>query len=75
MSYVIQPVAQTSLTIDGSEDRFPVRRIYCVGRNYRAHAIEMGIENEVKKDHIRHGEAVALGILCEIYYSNKNCKS
>jgi len=36
-----------------------------------AHAIEMGIENEVKKDHIRHGEAVALGILCEIYYSNK----
>ena len=42
MSYAIQPVAQTSLTIDGSEDRFPVRRIYCVGRNYRAHAIEMG---------------------------------
>ena len=36
-----------------------------------AHAIEMGIENEVKKDYIRHGEAVALGILCEIYYSNK----
>ena len=39
-----------------------------------AHAIEMGIENEVKKDYIRHGEAVALGILCEIYYSNKKKK-
>ena len=34
----------------------------------------MGIENEVKKDYIRHGEAVALGILCEIYYSNKKNK-
>ncbi len=36
-----------------------------------AHAIEMALENELKKDYIRHGEAVALGILCEIYYSNK----
>ncbi len=36
-----------------------------------AHAIEMAIENKIKKDYIRHGEAVALGILCEIYYSNK----
>ena len=31
----------------------------------------MSIENEIKKDFIRHGEAVALGILCEIYYANK----
>ncbi len=36
-----------------------------------AHAIEMAIENKLKKDIIRHGEAVALGILCEIYYANK----
>ena len=36
-----------------------------------AHAIEMAIENEIKKDFIRHGEAVGLGILCEIYYANK----
>lgn len=36
-----------------------------------AHAIEMTIENNLKKDHIRHGEAVGIGILCEIYYSNK----
>ncbi|PHS37022.1 MAG: fumarylacetoacetate hydrolase [Robiginitomaculum sp.] len=31
-----------SVEIFGSKDRFPVRRIYCVGRNYAAHAIEMG---------------------------------
>jgi fumarylpyruvate hydrolase len=31
-----------SLAIAGSSVRFPVRRIYCVGQNYRAHALEMG---------------------------------
>ncbi|ANL28567.1 fumarylacetoacetate hydrolase protein [Rhizobium phaseoli] len=30
------------LPVDGSDERFPVRRIYCVGRNYADHAIEMG---------------------------------
>ena len=28
--------------IEGSDDRYPVHRIYCVGRNYAAHAREMG---------------------------------
>lgn len=37
-------VDATSLEIDGSEARFPVRRVYCVGRNYRAHALEMGAD-------------------------------
>ena len=40
-----------------------------------AHAIEMTIENNLKKDYIRHGEAVGIGILCEIYYSNKSKNS
>lgn len=31
-----------SVPIAGSSESFPVRRIYCIGRNYRAHAIEMG---------------------------------
>ena len=44
MSYAISPAEQSSVAIEGSEDRFPVRRIYCVGRNYRAHAIEMGAD-------------------------------
>jgi fumarylpyruvate hydrolase len=33
---------QVSLPIKGTDDRFPVRRIYCIGRNYAAHTIEMG---------------------------------
>ena len=35
-------LAVTSLPIEGSDDTFPIRRIYCVGRNYAAHAREMG---------------------------------
>lgn len=40
--YVIDPPAQPSLAVAGSENRFPVRRIFCVGRNYEDHVIEMG---------------------------------
>jgi len=35
-------VKQPSIAIAGSNERFPVRRIYCVGRNYAAHAREFG---------------------------------
>jgi 2-keto-4-pentenoate hydratase/2-oxohepta-3-ene-1,7-dioic acid hydratase in catechol pathway len=35
-------VARTMLPIVGSNEQFPVRRIYCIGRNYAAHAREMG---------------------------------
>ena len=42
MSFVITPPAQVSLPVAGSPDRFPVRRVYCVGRNYAEHAKEMG---------------------------------
>lgn len=42
MGYVITPPPAASLPLRGSQDLFPVHRIYCVGRNYAAHAIEMG---------------------------------
>lgn len=35
-------VRPSTIPIVGSDEVFPVRRIYCIGRNYRAHAIEMG---------------------------------
>jgi len=35
-------VPDTFIPIAGSDMRFPVRRIYCIGRNYAAHAREMG---------------------------------
>lgn len=40
--FVIQPPAQPSVAIAGGAARFPIRRVFCVGRNYAAHAREMG---------------------------------
>ena len=42
MAYVIPTPPVTALPVAGSSDLFPVRRVYCVGRNYAAHAREMG---------------------------------
>lgn len=40
--YAITPPAEVLVPVAGSDALFPVRRIYCVGRNYAAHAREMG---------------------------------
>lgn len=42
MDYVITPAPVVTLPIAGSDKLFPVHRVYCVGRNYAEHAIEMG---------------------------------
>ncbi|MES2940391.1 MAG: fumarylacetoacetate hydrolase family protein [Pseudomonadota bacterium] len=42
MSYVFEPAAQAAVPVQGRAERFPVHRIYCVGRNYVEHAQEMG---------------------------------
>ncbi|MDO9440884.1 MAG: fumarylacetoacetate hydrolase family protein [Beijerinckiaceae bacterium] len=40
-SYVIDPPSIAFIPVEGEDARFPVRRIYCVGRNYLAHVREM----------------------------------
>ncbi len=40
--FAFTPPPPPAIAIDGTEAVFPVRRIYCVGRNYAAHAREMG---------------------------------
>ncbi len=42
MSYVINPPSIPTLPVRGSDELYPVHRIYCVGRNYADHAREMG---------------------------------
>jgi fumarylpyruvate hydrolase len=42
MSYAFNPPATVSVPVVGRAERFPVNRIYCVGRNYVEHAQEMG---------------------------------
>jgi fumarylpyruvate hydrolase len=41
-NFVIKPPAIATLPVVGSDRLFPVHRVYCVGRNYAAHAVEMG---------------------------------
>jgi fumarylpyruvate hydrolase len=40
--YAIETPPVVALPVAGQDTVFPVRRIYCIGRNYAAHAIEMG---------------------------------
>lgn len=41
-NWVFEPPSVVSLPVVGLSASFPVRRVYCIGRNYAAHAIEMG---------------------------------
>jgi fumarylpyruvate hydrolase len=42
MTYAFPPIPLPTLPIQGSDKFFPIHRIYCVGRNYADHAVEMG---------------------------------
>lgn len=42
--YLFAPAPQASVAVQGVNARFPVRRIYCVGRNYAEHSREMGYD-------------------------------
>jgi len=44
MSFVITPASIPSVPVTGHDAKFPVRRIFCVGRNYAEHAREMGFD-------------------------------
>lgn len=41
-NYLWNPLPVQALPVRGLDARFPVKRIFCVGRNYHAHALEMG---------------------------------
>lgn len=44
MAFLFPPEAVTAVPVAGQPELFPVRRVYCVGRNYAAHAREMGFD-------------------------------
>ena len=46
MDYVIAAAPRPSLPVVGTTARFPIHRIYCVGRNYLAHVREMGFDEK-----------------------------
>ena len=41
-AYLFEPTAPSTIPVFGSDKMYPVNRIFCVGRNYEAHAAEMG---------------------------------
>ncbi|MBP2307750.1 FAA hydrolase family protein [Azospirillum melinis] len=43
-SYVFDPAPLPAAPVRGTDARFPINRIFCVGRNYEAHAREMGVQ-------------------------------
>lgn len=45
MNYVFPPPHGVAVPVSGSTNFFPVRRVYCVGRNYADHAREMGADD------------------------------
>ena len=45
MTHAFPPPPRVALPVTGSDALFPVRRVYCVGRNYADHAIEMGADS------------------------------
>jgi fumarylpyruvate hydrolase len=45
MEYVFAPPPQATIAVAGKDSRIPVRRIFCAGRNYAAHAREMGMDD------------------------------
>jgi fumarylpyruvate hydrolase len=49
MEYAVPPAALHTLAVAGRDERFPVNRIFCVGRNYAAHAREMGRDPDREK--------------------------
>ena len=42
MTYVFTPPSRPTLPVKDSDALFPVHRLYCIGRNYAEHAVEMG---------------------------------
>lgn len=57
--WLFDPPAAPSLPIVGRTERFPVRRILCVGQNYAAHAREMGAERAEPFFFSKPGDAIA----------------
>ena len=41
-NYAIEAPKPVTIPVAGSDKVFPVRRVYCIGRNYAAHTVEMG---------------------------------
>jgi len=74
VGYVIEPPAVTALPIQGAEALFPVNRIFCIGRNYAAHAVEMGHDPDREPPFFFFKHASALEISGALPYPPKTAE-
>ncbi|MBI4754505.1 MAG: fumarylacetoacetate hydrolase family protein [Betaproteobacteria bacterium] len=65
IAYVFPPPPVASLPVRDAQARFPVRRIFCVGRNYAAHAAEMGVTVDRKHNEPFFFTKTPVGALAE----------
>jgi fumarylpyruvate hydrolase len=72
LKYVIPPPELVTLPIHESEELFPVRRVYCIGRNYAAHAIEMGHDPNRDKPFFFQKNSDNLDISGKFLYPNNS---
>ena len=76
--YVFEPQAPVTVPVVGCDEQFPVRRVYCVGRNYAAHAREMGFDPDREPPFFfcKPADAVvpvAAGQTLELPYPSRRC--
>jgi fumarylpyruvate hydrolase len=69
--YVIAPPPVAALPVAGSDELFPVNRIFCIGRNYAAHAVEMGHDPDKEPPFFFLKSADALATTGEFPYPPK----
>lgn len=70
MNYAIPAPATPTIPVAGSDARFPVRRIFCIGRNYAEHAKEMGapVERQQPMFFLKPADAIVAGDEVEVRY-------
>ena len=68
MTFVITSPAQASLAVANTTDRFPVRRIFCVGQNYKDHVIEMGSDTREAPFFFTKPADAAVDCPCTLHY-------
>lgn len=63
VSYAVTPPEPTVLPVEGSDAAFPVTRVFCIGRNYAEHAVEMGHDPDREPPFffMKHAAAIVSG--------------
>jgi 3-dehydroquinate synthase len=75
LSFIVLETLKTKINFFKKDIKEKNDRLFLNFGHTFAHAIEMATENVIKKDYLRHGEAVGIGILCEILISNQGKKN